>query len=188
MNFLTGSPDMTAREDFGSLLNSRGLLGTIVEVGVYRGGFARDLLSRWTGLHYIGVDPWQNGLAGYVDVIADREKDMQAVYEAAAAKLAEFAPRVSLLRMFSLEAARLFADASLDFVYIDANHHRPFVEDDIAAWWPKVKPGGIFGGHDINGDWEPEVAPAVRAFLERENLKGYFVLGDAASWYVEKPL
>lgn len=50
----------------------------------------------------------------------------------------------------SAEAAKSFPDASLDFVFIDANHEDDAVRRDISAWLPKVKPGGILAGHDIN--------------------------------------
>lgn len=48
----------------------------------------------------------------------------------------------------SAESAAAFADASLDGVFIDAAHDYDSVVKDVAAWFPKVKPGGIFAGHD----------------------------------------
>jgi hypothetical protein len=35
-------------------------------------------------------------------------------------------------------------------VYIDANHLYEAVTVDIKTWLPKVKIGGILGGHDFN--------------------------------------
>ena len=52
------------------------------------------------------------------------------------------------MRAFSVEAAKRFTDESLDFVYLDADHSYEAVRDDIAAWWPKLKPGGLFAGDD----------------------------------------
>lgn len=48
----------------------------------------------------------------------------------------------------SLTAAKSYADNSLDFVFIDANHNYEFVKKDIEAWYPKVKKEGYIGGHD----------------------------------------
>lgn len=31
---------------------------------------------------------------------------------------------------------------------MDARHDFKGVQEDLLAWWPKLKPGGIFGGHD----------------------------------------
>lgn len=61
-------------------------------------------------------------------------------------------PKVHLIIESSIEATKRFKDESIDFVYIDANHSYTFVRDDIQAWLPKVKKGGIIGGHDY--DWE----------------------------------
>lgn len=60
-------------------------------------------------------------------------------------------PRAHLIMDKSVEAAKMFAPESVDFVYIDANHSYTYVRDDIQTWLPKVKKGGIIGGHDY--DW-----------------------------------
>lgn len=57
------------------------------------------------------------------------------------------------LRMSSLDAAKLFENTSLDFVFIDAQHEYEFVKNDIVAWLPKIKAGGILAGHDYLKQW-----------------------------------
>lgn len=70
--------------------------------------------------------------------------------------------RVRILELPSVEAAATFADASLDFVFIDADHAFESVCADIRAWLPKVRPGGVLAGHD----WGyMGVADAVQACL-----------------------
>jgi hypothetical protein len=51
-------------------------------------------------------------------------------------------------------AASLIAPESLDFVYIDASHDYESVKQDLACWWPKVKFGGMFAGHDYFEHYE----------------------------------
>lgn len=63
-----------------------------------------------------------------------------------------FSDRVIVMRYFSLDAAEEFADGSLDWVYLDARHDEKSVAEDIRLWYPKVKSGGIFSGHD----WIPD--------------------------------
>ena len=57
--------------------------------------------------------------------------------------------------------ARGLADASVFAVFIDGEHDEPSVTPDIAAWWPKVAPGGYLSGHDWN---HREVRAAVASF------------------------
>lgn len=55
-----------------------------------------------------------------------------------------------LVQADSAEAAGLHADGTVDFCFIDADHTEPGVRRDILAWLPKIKPGGILAGHDID--------------------------------------
>ncbi len=58
----------------------------------------------------------------------------------------------------SATAAGAFTDGSVDCAFIDADHSAEAVAKDIAAWLPKIKPGGVLCGHDID---ESGVASAV---------------------------
>ena len=53
--------------------------------------------------------------------------------------------------MTSEQASNLFADNSLDFVYIDGNHKYEYVLQDLNLWYPKVKQGGYLMGDDYLG-------------------------------------
>lgn len=57
----------------------------------------------------------------------------------------------------------------VDFVFIDGNHTYPFVREDIANYWPKVKSGGFLCGHDY-GHGHEGVTRAVDEFAAREKL------------------
>ena len=62
----------------------------------------------------------------------------------------------------SWEFASKFKDGSVDFVWIDADHHYESVIKDIRAWYPKLRKGGTMAGHDYS-DWGVEMA--VRDFF-----------------------
>ncbi len=48
----------------------------------------------------------------------------------------------------SATTADQFADGSVDSIFIDGDHSYEGCLRDIAAWLPKLKPGGRIGGHD----------------------------------------
>lgn len=183
---LLHSPEIKVREQFGLLLNAKGLNRTAVEIGTYQGAFALSLLANWERGVLHCVDPWSNDIDDYEnDCIygTNRNRD----YNITLNKLTPFAKRVEYHQKLSSDAIGEFQNASVDFVYIDGNHNRKYVEWDIHNWWLKVRPGGIIAGHDIDGHWTDQVKPVVMGFCEKHTLQPYYVLGDAASWYVHKP-
>lgn len=178
---------MLHRDQFGELLNRRGLTGEAVEVGTFQGEFALALLECWEGKKLWCVDPYQNDLPDYPAEDPVNDYDLEAVHVEVLNTFARFGDRWELLRMLSVEAAPRFADAAVDFVYIDANHTLPYVTRDIAIWWPKLRPGGILAGHDWSNYWADQVGPAVAEFACREKRAVHVVDGIADSWYVFKP-
>jgi hypothetical protein len=62
---------------------------------------------------------------------------------------------------------KIYNDKSLDFVFIDGSHKYEDVVNDIKAWLPKIKEGGILAGHDyIDFD---DVRRAVHDVLGEQN-------------------
>jgi len=57
-----------------------------------------------------------------------------------------------------------FEDESIDFMFIDGDHRYSQFSRDFKNWYPKIKIGGIFSGHDFNG-----------ANYEEENIEKDFV-------------
>ena len=126
------------RCEFPVMLTALGLTGVGAEIGVSGGNYSYKILAESQLSHLFSVDLWKVGSAEY----------SQLQYLKACNKLAEFRTRVSLIRQPSPEAASIFNNNYFDFIYIDAGHTYKAVTNDIAAWWPKLKPGGIFAGHD----------------------------------------
>ena len=75
---------------------------------------------------------------------------------------------------------------NLDFVYIDGNHQYEFVAKDIKTYYPKLKKGGVLGGHDMYNGFCSEhngVVQAVAEFAIKNNLQLCVELPD---WWVIK--
>ena len=92
-------------------------------------------------------------------------------------KGAEVEDYVTVVKASSLEAASQYEDRSISFLMIDASHKYEDVVDDIRAWYPKMKMGGIISGDDY--DW-PEVKRAV------EDTLGPHMTFENTTWLVKK--
>ena len=79
----------------------------------------------------------------------------------------------------STEFADSIKDECLDFIFIDADHSYEGALRDFKQFWPKVKKGGIFSGHDLN---IPTVNKAIREFFG-EKMNGIIPLVDNAWLY-----
>lgn len=85
-----------------------------------------------------------------------------------------YLPRSNVFHMAvkSVTAAKKFKKNSLDFVYIDGSHAYEDVALDLVSWFPKLRPDGVFAGHDYNLE---SVKKAVDEFAQA---KGLTVLVD----------
>lgn len=136
---------------------------TLVEVGSWLGQSMAFLAQRlkarnWTGT-LVSVDTFKgeaNQPAHYAEVAACggsiRAKFEQNMRDCGVAEM------VTIIESDSALAADSFADASVDFCFIDAAHDYASVVRDLLAWTPKIKAGGVIAGHDYP---HPDVHRAV---------------------------
>lgn len=120
--------------------------GKVVEVGCYKGRSAVYLAQRFEDFNrtpdFFLVDTFRGDAdTGTGDFYDECRQNLEA------ADL-DHLPR--MIREESVDASALFEDGSLDAVFIDAAHDFESVKADLAAWRPKVKPGGILAGHDAD--------------------------------------
>jgi len=177
------------RNELGTWLNEHDLLGTGVEVGVAFGGYSRIILDKWKGKRLFLVDPWEKQ-----DDAVYREQtnkdDKFADWYINAQRLAEQDSRVTLLKMLSVEGAKKFADGFLDVCYLDGNHSYEAVIDDLKAWWPKVRNGGLLGGHDwlnkMDEGYHCRVQDAVVDWTSKNQLP-FVVTPACGSFWIVKP-
>jgi len=126
-----------------------------VELGSYEGGSILALALRFAhrDVQFYSVESFAGNHDGRMD---GHRLPSRAAY---LANLARFpAVRVQHVPGDSALAAALFADASVDMLFIDACHDTEAVVRDIDHWLPKIAPGGIVAGDDYG--W-PSVAQAV---------------------------
>ena len=163
------------------------------EVGVAFGATSQIILEAFPTATLLMVDWWQPAPEGSAyRATGDRRARLSAEQCAdrmrAAADVAALYPlRAYLLKSPSVAAAGRIEDGSLDFVFIDGAHDRASVAADLAAWWPKVKRGGIFSGHDYKHHRYTGVAEAVDEFFNQRTEPFWLGPGEArAVWFTWK--
>jgi hypothetical protein len=175
------------RSELPWFLNRMGLLGPGVEVGVFKATYSAAILSVWKGQKLHLVDPWKKySKAEYFD--STQDEDQEAVLNTARRNVLQFGQRANFIRMESIPAAAQFADLSLDWCFLDGNHKREAAAADIAAWWPKIRHGGLFSGHDFYTrlkDTDSDALNAVLDFAESIDTRPHATWCN--SWYFIKP-
>ena len=133
---------------------------TFVELGVYKG---RGLLRMAEHMHdlgkldarLVGIDP-----GTYYDGHAELMRNVEAITGTWGER-----PHVEIRKERGVDAAPLFPDGSVHFVFIDGDHSKAAVYEDIVTWLPKVRAKGILGGHDFGHADIPGVKEAVEQFF-----------------------
>jgi len=127
----------------------------VVEVGVWDGSTSKEWVPvvQENAGEAVLIDLWL-GNPTAKGIHAKREKRADEVFDILKDRLKDYSC-VRYVEMDSTEAASLFSDGSVDICFLDADHRFSKVSQDIMAWMPKVKAGGILCGHDCEelGNW-----------------------------------
>lgn len=178
-----------------------------VEVGVKQGTFANDNLINWKNLKlYFLVDIWHSQI-NYYDKANVDDQVQKKYYDETISKCKPFGNKTVTIRALSVDAAKLFPDEIFDYVYLDARHDYCGVTEDLNAYYPKLKKGGVLAGHDFltayeafrmsggaeiwsvcsNGTHhEGGVKKAVEDFAKLHGIPLYHTRDRPQSWYAVK--
>lgn len=170
----------------------------VAEIGVWEGETSQAILSSVPDVTYHMVDPWSaqtsnhEGYEGTNDHVTKLTQRQMSIKQITTVRRTAFAEdNLSIHRMESVAASKLFTDGYFDLVFIDADHSYQAVLQDISSWWPKVGTGGILSGHDYNypttdgSNFGPQVKQAVDEFVEENGLSLH--TDEDYTWYVRKP-
>lgn len=132
-----------------------------------------DAIDTWDGGQDTALHPAVAALGGPDALFAKFQVNVQQ---------AGFEGQINPVRLDSVAAAARYEDNSLDVVYLDGGHGYEQVLADLNAWYPKVKVGGVIGGHDFVFEHPVSRAGVVRAVLEFFADKPLEVLPHARTW------
>lgn len=179
------------RADAGLLLNDLGLIGEGVEIGVDTALWSTELLSKWKGKRIYGIDCYmQQPKEIYYEIYSPpgagfnaptQQREMEYIDTLKGIFKLNNTNRYYVIRAFSNNAAYIFENYQLDFVYVDGNHSYEGVKEDLEVWYPKIKIGGLIFGDDWEGPSTYGVANAVDEFFNKWNKKVYTGKGPDAA-------
>jgi hypothetical protein len=148
--------------------------GITVELGVAQGTFSKMILKNGSSSIHYAIDKWN-----------DHHNEEE--YLKARRELMAEGPCAVLRNTFD-EALAMFDDQSIDCIYIDgyAGSGQEGGKT-LENWWPKLRVGGLFAGHDYHADW-PKTVHVVDQFAAKHNFKFDVTTEEAGfpSWYGRK--
>ncbi len=159
------------------------------EVGVYRGQTSFKLLDKFPDLFLYMVDCWHlsKGVEFHT-TMPKSPKTLRLWYRHVKKRTKDYPGRCEVLLETSDVACEQIVDDSLDFVFLDAEHTYPEVKRDCQKWVSKVRPGGLFAGHDYPGGpgFEGQVKQAVDEWFCKSGYGKPKVFSEDI-WYLVKP-
>lgn len=165
------SNNITKRNDFYKLFGSDTKIG--VELGVAGGDYSDVLLKTHNFEKFFCIDKWNDH---------HNEKEKQRV-------IARFEGKnnVDIIQKTFSDAVLDFEDGFFDFIYIDGYAHTGQNSGlTLLEWYPKLRKGGIFSGHDYHEKWMP-TKKIVDLFSKCIDKPLYLTEADVfPSWYFVK--
>ena len=193
MNYIDMREDEEVWPDVKSIIHCINLHGDNLvgaEIGVHVGESFLTLLQTCPNISKLyGVDPYvpyidylkEEGQSFDPMVVDEKEIEYIKLVSYHRQKYSGHEDKIVFYEMDSIEASKKVEDKSLDFIFIDSYCSFEQAKDDIKVWYPKVKDGGIFAGHDWN---MPLVRLAVTKFRENENINSRMsTYEDTWIWY-----
>lgn len=126
---------------------------------------AVEIINSGKTISFDCVDTWLGSEEHYIGKYKDQDVINGKLYDVFLNNIIPVKHVINPIRLSSIEAAKIYPDKSLDFVFIDASYDYDNVKADILAWLPKIKNNGILAGHDYNLSYSEPVVRAVHDVL-----------------------
>jgi hypothetical protein len=149
------------RSDVSNLILAINTLGDNLvglELGVLKGESLITILNNCSIKKLYGVDSWLP-YTDFLKHIPDgkpaggatiEEQDINRFLTYHAIKYSKQKHKVEIIEKDSLEAVKQIPDNSLDFIFFDAMMTEKQSYEEAKVYYPKIKKGGLFTGHDAN--------------------------------------
>ena len=155
----------------------------IVEVGVWKGDFSRQIWSISSPNLLVLVDSWtfDEKVRGCAPQVSGEEPLKQIFFDQAKKDTYDKfknIQNVHILDLNSIEASAKYEDNFFDYIYIDAEHTYKAVTKDLEVWYPKLKKNGTLFGDDYYWREEDDTLSlhiAYQEFIKKNQIKKWCV-------------
>lgn len=168
------------------LINFQGENLVGLELGVFRAESFCTILQNCPNIKMLhGIDSW----LPYIDYLKEPydgnpayEMDTKTIKHIRLTALhniefSGYKEKATIHEKNSDECVNDFADETLDFIFLDTYMTLEQAQKDLHHWYPKLKKGGLFTGHDWNSS---AVQQAVNEYREKNNISNYMSTFDNA--------
>jgi Methyltransferase domain len=168
----------------------------VIEVGTWKGASAIHMAGLMRKHNAPGkilcVDTWLGSGAAWLELVGSKSMPMKhgrpALYEQFLANVIHSGNTKTIIPfpVDSISAAHFVAakKQEADAIYIDASHDYQHVTNDLEAWWPVLRSGGVMFGDDYDLHWIG-VVRAVHDFADRIGVTVYTQFRN--KWFIQKP-
>lgn len=152
-----------------------------IEIGTCRAESTAFLLEKCPNIQRIfTIDPYK----AYEDWTGEINQEVIDKFMMIAQEnLKPYGDRVRMIRETSSQAANNFTDTLVDFIFVDGDHSYDATLADCEAYYPFLKPGGFFCGHDYSSI--QAVHDAVTHFRDKNGITAPINLSTNSTffWY-----
>lgn len=166
--------------DISFLIQAINVLGEDLvglELGVLRGDSSMTILQNCSIKKLYLVDNWEpyydylktipdGQPAYYMDQINQELNEFMTRHKI---KYSGCSEKVDIIKEDSIKAANLIENNSLDFIFFDAMMTEDQTFQEALAFFPKIKKGGFFMGHDADTDQVIKPINKVKQHFKNEN-------------------
>lgn len=146
-HILESMKQITSRSEIPNFLIKNQLNKRICEVGV-RYAYNLEQLLRANPELLVAVDHYAvTNLPGQQDSGLS-QKELDELYKQIFLRFLH-EHNVKIFKGTSKNAASAFPINWFDYIYIDDDHTEEGAYESICNWWPRLRQGGIFAGHDF---------------------------------------
>lgn len=150
------------------------------EIGCFIGESTSLISDYFPNVKLYAIDMWKNDFDPDDPICQFDFKVAEEMFDANI----KFNNNVIKKKMSSFQFSKQILNGSIDFIYIDAAHSYSESLEDFKLFYPKVRKGGIFAGHDYINNEFCGVKTAILDFMK--NREPYSTFEDNSWMYIKE--